>query len=113
MRRKNVNRSGIVYSTDPEFESSTEEEDQTESAAKNEQPVRIQLDRKQRAGKSVTLVHGFKETEPKLQDLTKELKRLCGTGGSMKNGEVLIQGDFRQKIQQWLIKQGYTKAKIV
>ncbi len=103
-------RSGnIVYSTNPDFQ--FEEEEQIESLANNQQQLRVMLDKKQRGGKKVTLVTGFIGTNEDLQQLGKKLKSICGTGGSVKDNQVIIQGDFRERVLQYLIKEGY-KAKL-
>ena len=77
-----------------------------------QQNLRIRLDTKHRSGKAVTLVENFVGTEDDLEKLRKELKSFCGTGGSVKDGQIIIQGDQRQKILQWLQKNGYTKTKL-
>lgn len=76
-----------------------------------QQKLKIRLDTKHRAGKSVTLVEGFAGIEEELQKLGKELKNFCGTGGSIKNNEIIIQGDHREKILQWLLKVGYKQSR--
>jgi translation initiation factor 1 len=110
MAKNNKGRSGIVYSTDPEF--SYEEENAPENFPDpGDQLPRVRLETKQRAGKPMTVVSGIITSAEKLEDLARRLKMHCGTGGSAKEGEVLIQGDQRLKVVQWLHKQGYTKAK--
>jgi translation initiation factor 1 len=110
MAKKNKGHSGIVYSTDPGF--SFEEENTPESFPDpaNQKP-RVSLETKHRAGKPTTVVTGLEASEETLEDLAKRLKMHCGTGGSVKDGEILIQGDQRPKVLQWLQKQGYTKAR--
>lgn len=101
---------GFVYSTDPDF--SFHPEDSTKAThAASEQPLRILLDTRQRAGKAVTIINGFIGREDDLEALGKQLKSYCGTGGSVKEGLILIQGDQREKVLQWLLKNGYTRAK--
>jgi translation initiation factor 1 len=101
---------GFVYSTDPNF--SFEAEDQVqETLPAAQQKLRIRLETKHRAGKAVTLVTGFIGLESDLEILGKQLKNFCGTGGSAKDAEIIIQGDQRTKILPWLIKNGYTQSK--
>lgn len=102
--------SGIVYSTNPHFKTDIEEEIIITLPPKQQNLI-ILLDKKQRAGKSVTLIKGFIGNESDLQDLGKLLKTKCGVGGSAKDGEILIQGDFRQKIKLLLEELDY-KVKI-
>src|ERR1700722_2766884 len=110
MSKKKPNSSGIVYSTDPDFRM---EEDQTpeETLAPKQQKLKVRLDTKQRAGKAVTLVEGFSGSAEDLEQLGKQLKTHCGTGGSVKDGQIIIQGDQRDKITQWLIAKGYSSTK--
>lgn len=113
MSKKNIpDNRGFVYSTDPNFSFDREEEAQ-ETLPANQQKLRILLDKKQRAGKIVSLITGFIGIDADLQELGKKLKSLCGTGGSAKDGEILVQGDHRDKILQWLLKNGYTNSKKV
>jgi translation initiation factor 1 len=102
---------GFVYSTDPHFRFENEEGPNAETLAAPQQKLRIKLETKHRGGKAVTLVTGFIGKEEDLQDLGKKLKNYCGTGGSAKDGEIIIQGDQREKVLQWLQKNGYTSAK--
>lgn len=101
---------GFVYSTDPNFSFEAEQENII-TLPEADQKLKIRLDTKQRAGKAVTLVEGFIGQEQDLEDLGKKLKGVCGTGGSAKDGEIIVQGDQREKVLQWLLKNGYTKAK--
>jgi translation initiation factor 1 len=101
---------GIIYSTDPSY-SLDNEETSVETLSQGQQLLRIKLDTKQRAGKAVTLVQGFVGKDEDLEQLGKKLKNFCGTGGSAKEGEIIIQGDHREKVLQWLHKNGYTKAR--
>ena len=104
------NRTGVVYSTNPDFTYQDNEPGETPTLPEQQQQLRVQLDKKQRGGKQVTLVTGFVGTEADLQALGKLLKTKCGVGGSAKDGEVVVQGDFRDKVLEVLLKAGY-KAK--
>ncbi len=110
MSNKNRNRVGIVYSTNPDFQYRTEGKEETITLDNSRQNLRVQLDKKQRAGKKVTLISGFVGKEEDLNALGKELKNKCGVGGSVKDGEILLQGDFCEKVLQYLKDKGY-KAK--
>ena len=113
MSKKNKPDSqGFVYSTDPNFKFQPEEIQPRQTLTADQQKIRIRLDKKQRAGKAVTLVTGFIGIEDDLQELGKKLKNFCGTGGSAKDAEIIIQGDQRDKVLQWLLKNGYTQTKI-
>lgn len=110
MSKKKPNSSGIVYSTDPDFKTE-EEHAPEESLAPKQQRLKVRLDTRQRAGKAVTLVEGFVGPADELETLGRQLKTYCGTGGSVKDGGIIIQGDQRDKITQWLIAKGFTAAK--
>lgn len=111
MSKKNKpDNRGFVYSTDPNFKFEEEQKNTIELSAAD-QKLKVRLDTKQRAGKAVTLVEGFLGKDQDLEDLGKKLKGFCGTGGSAKDGEIIVQGDQRDKVLQWLLKNGYTKAK--
>src|SRR5215218_5499721 len=110
MSKKKPNKDGIIYSTDPSYQ--YEEEQQSgETLPPAQQKLKIRLDTKQRAGKAVTLIEGFIGKNEDLEDLGKKLKNFCGTGGSVKDGEVIIQGDQREKVMQWLLKNGFKNVK--
>lgn len=114
MSKKNKpDNRGFVYSTDPAFRFEEEDRADTETLLPARQKLRIRLDTRQRAGKSVTLVTGFIGSSEDLEILGKQLKNFCGTGGSVKDGEAIIQGDQRDKVVQWLLKQGYGDVKKV
>ena len=100
-------RLGMVYSTNPEYQFNYGEGDETETPPPSKQTLYIQLDRKKRKGKVVTLVTGFKGNDDDLQELGKELKKKCGTGGSIKDGEIIIQGDFKTRTGDLLREDGY------
>jgi len=101
---------GFVYSTDPNF-SFESQQNNSETLPPAQQKLKIRLDTKHRAGKAVTLVEGFVGTVEDLEDLGKKLKSFCGTGGSAKDGEIIVQGDQREKVLQWLVKNGYKQVK--
>ena len=113
MAKDKINRSGIVYSTDPGFKGFEAEEEKTESLSPAEQKLKVRLETKHRAGKAVTLLEGFSGSNAEKEDIGKKLKTFCGTGGSVKDGEILIQGDNRDKVLQWLLKNGYKNSKKV
>jgi translation initiation factor 1 len=112
MSKKNKpDNRGFVFSTDPNFRFAEEPENDQDTLPPVQQKLRVRLDTKQRAGKAVTLVTGFIGKEDDLEDLGKKLKNFCGTGGSVKDGEVIIQGDQREKVMQWLLKNDYKNSK--
>ena len=100
-------RLGMVYSTNPDFQYTTDEVEEEATLAPAEQNLRVWLDRKQRGGKVVTLVKGFVGRDADLQELARLLKTRCGVGGAAKDGEILIQGDHRDRVVDILIKSGY------
>ena len=105
------NRTGVVYSTNPDFTYQDNEPGEAATLPLQQQQLRVQLDKKQRGGKQVTLVTGFVGTDADLQALGKLLKTKCGVGGSAKDGEVVVQGDFRDKVLEVLLKAGYKVKK--
>ena len=112
MSKKNKSdKHGFVYSTDPSFRFEEEAGESSETAEPKQQKLRVWLETKHRGGKAVTLVTGFVGKDDDLQALGKSLKNYCGTGGSAKDGEIIIQGDQREKVLQWLLKAGYTQTK--
>ncbi len=100
-------RLGIVYSTNPEFDYSETENSSAEPVSPATQKLYVSLDRKQRKGKVVTLVTGFIGSDAALAELGRELKKKCGTGGSVKEGQIIIQGDFKVQVGEYLSKAGY------
>ena len=110
MSKKKIFTGGLVYSTHQEVLHEAPEEDQ-ETLAPEKQILRIRLDTKQRAGKVVTLIEGFVGTFSDLEQLGKTVKTKCGTGGSAKDGEIIVQGDMRDKVFDILIKEGYKVKK--
>jgi translation initiation factor 1 len=100
-------REGVVFSTNPEFTYEHGSSNESESLPASRQNLRVTLDKNGRAGKQVSIVSGFVGSSADLETLTKLLKTKCGVGGSVKEGEILIQGDLRQKIVQILLKEGY------
>lgn len=102
---------GLVYSTDPNFKPEEESTEEQSTLPPAQQKLLVRLDTKHRAGKAVTLVEGFIGLTADREDLGKKLKSFCGTGGSVKDGEIIVQGDNRDKVLQWLLKNGYTAAR--
>lgn len=100
-------RLGMVYSTNPDFEFNTGEEPEAETLQPAQQDLRVWRDSKQRGGKVVTLVKGFVGKSEDLEELGRTLKRGCGVGGSTKDGEIIIQGDHRDRVVDILTKAGY------
>jgi translation initiation factor 1 len=110
MAKKKADDRGYIYSTDPNFK--FESDDQPgETLKPPQQKLRIRLDTKHRAGKAVTLIEGFVGQDEDLQELGKKLKTFCGTGGSAKDNEIIVQGDHREKVLQWLLKNGFSQTK--
>lgn len=106
-------RLGIMYSTNADFQYEKEDLIEEETLPNEKQQLRILLDKKNRGGKMVTLITGFQGTEADLQSLGKMLKVKCGVGGSAKDGEIIIQGDFREKINELLQKEGYLRSRVI
>ncbi len=106
MSKKKNNSSPFVYSTDPDF-NPHEEAPAEVTLPPHEQLLKVTLETKHRAGKTVTLVTGFSGKPEDLELLGKMLKNFCGSGGSAKDGEIIVQGDHREKVKQWLLKNKY------
>ncbi len=112
-KKSRKNRMDIVYSTNPDFEYSYDEEEEQKTLEPSKQNLKVYLDTKaKKKGKQATLVNGFVGTEEDLKDLGKLLKTKCAVGGSVKEGEIIIQGDFRDKIVQILTSEGYKARKL-
>jgi translation initiation factor 1 len=101
------NRQGVVYSTDPDFEYQDNAAEETDTPEPRLQQLKLSIEKKGRAGKTVTIVDGFVGRSEDLNELTKLLKSRCGTGGSAKDGQILIQGEVKEKVAQVLQKEGY------
>lgn len=100
-------RLGVVYSTNPDFNYETPAQEEAQTLPPERQRLLVGIDRRNRGGKQVTLVTGFIGRDEDLQALAKSLKTRCGVGGAAKEGEILIQGDFREKVVQLLLSMGY------
>ena len=105
------NKIGVVYSTNPDYEYDFEEKENVDTLEPGQQKLRIFIDRKMRKGKEVTIVESFVGSEEDLKDLGKILKSKCGVGGSVKDGEIIIQGNQKEKVYDLLVKMGYTNSK--
>jgi len=110
--KRDKGRTGVVYSTSQNFEYEYEGNFEEETLPPNEQNLKVMLDKKSRGGKQVTLVEGFVGTDEDLKELGKMLKSKCGVGGTAKDGEILIQGDFRIKVLEILQNEGYRAKKV-
>ena len=104
-------RLNVVYSTNPDFAYITDEKEENETLPKQQQKLRVNMEKNHRGGKTVTLVRNFIGTEADMKELGRLLKTKCGVGGSVKDGEILVQGDFKEKIIDILKKEGYTQTK--
>ena len=104
-------RLNVVYSTNPDFKYENDVEEEVETLPKNQQKLRVSMEKKGRGGKTVTLIRGFVGTEDDLKELGKLLKTKCGVGGSAKDEEIIIQGDFKQRSIDLLKQEGYTQTK--
>jgi translation initiation factor 1 len=109
-QRSHRERVNVVFSTKPDYKYEYEESREPSTLPNNQQDLRVLIDRKQRAGKTVTLITGFVGKTEDLEKLGKLLKTKCGVGGTVKNSEILLQGDFRERVMQILLNEGY-KAK--
>ena len=112
MSKKNKGRGdGLVFSTNQDYFNDFSEDQNADTLPKNQQKLRVRIETKHRGGKTATLVDGFIGTEDDLKELGKELKTKCATGGSAKDGLIIIQGDYKEKIIGWLRDWGYTLTK--
>ena len=107
MAKKQKNSGNLIYSTNPNFSFEEELDDTVESISNDKQKLYVSIDRKNRGGKDVTLVEGFIGSDEDLKDLGKTLKTKCGVGGSAKDGEIIVQGNFRDKVMAELTKMGF------
>lgn len=105
-------RLGVVFSTNPDFRFENNSQEEQETLPPDKQNLKVQLDKKKRAGKSVTLVMGFIGNEADLNALGKLLKTKCGVGGTVKDGEILIQGDFVVRVMDILKNEGYKVKRV-
>lgn len=108
---KKHNAVGVVYSTNPDFQYQYDDVQEEETLAPQSQKLRVRIERNHRGGKTVTVVTGFVGTDADMQDLEKKLKSACGVGGSAKDGEIIVQGEQREKVVATLLKLGYTNSK--
>ena len=110
MGKNKSKRKNVVYSTNPDYEFEYDQEEQ-ETLPVNQQKLYVSIDRKMRKGKSVTLIEGFVGSPDDLKELAKSIKTACGVGGTSKNGEIMIQGEFKEKVVDLLFKLGYNSVK--
>ena len=104
-------RLNVVYSTNPDFQYTTDEKEEIETLPKQQQKLRVSIEKNHRGGKTVTLVKNFVGTDDDLKELARLLKTRCGVGGSAKDGEIIIQGDFKPRVIEILKQEGYTQTK--
>ena len=104
-------RTGVVYSTNPDYAYEQDEPDVADTLPNHQQPLRLAMERAGRGGKTATIIRGFVGSDDDLKALCKLLKQRCGLGGSAKDGEIIIQGDHRQRLLDLLKAQGYTSAR--
>jgi len=109
-KKNNSGSGGLVFSTDPNFKVEADNQESI-TITPGEQKLRVAMQTKHRAGKIVTLVTGFEGKQEDAEILGKQLRNFCGTGGSVKDGEIILQGDHRDKAAQFLLKNGFVKTK--
>ena len=104
-------RLGVMYSTNPDFNYETDDEPEQELLPPQQQKLRLRMEKNGRGGKTVTVISGFQGPQADMEALARTLKTFCGCGGSAKDGEIIIQGDFREKLKAKLLSLGYTQTK--
>lgn len=104
-------RLNVVYSTNPDFQYSTDEKEEIETLPKQQQKLRVSIEKNHRGGKTVTLVKNFVGSDDDLKELARLLKTRCGVGGSAKDGEIIVQGDFKPRVVEILKQEGYAQTK--
>ncbi len=104
-------RLNVVYSTNPDFQYTTDEKEEIETLPKQQQKLRVSIEKNHRGGKTVTLVKNFVGCDDDLKELSRLLKTRCGVGGSAKEGEIIVQGDFKPRVIEILKQEGYTQTK--
>ena len=104
-------RLNVVYSTNPDFQYSTDEKEEIETLPKQQQKLRVSIEKNHRGGKTVTLVKNFVGSDDDLKELARLLKTRCGVGGSAKDGEIIVQGDFKPRVVEILKQEGYSQTK--
>lgn len=109
--KKDKRRIDVVYSTNPDFNYNSEKEEIRETLSPDQQKLYVSIDRKQRGGKEVTLIEGFIGNDDDLKELGKYLKSKCGVGGTAKDGEIIVQGNFKDKVYDLLVDNGYSVKK--
>lgn len=112
MAKKKKNRIDVVYSTNPNFTFDHEDDFEEETLDPSDQNLKVLIDRKSRKGKTVTLIQDFVGTEEDLKSLTKTLKTKCGVGGAFKDGEIIIQGEVRDKVMDLLKGMGFNVKRV-
>ena len=112
---KNTNdwkdRLGVMYSTNPDFKYETDDEPEQELLPPQQQKLRLRMEKNGRGGKTVNVISGFQGPQTDMEALARTLKTFCGCGGSAKDGEIIIQGDFREKLKAKLLSLGYSQTK--
>ena len=111
MSNKNKHLHGVVYSTNPDFKPDRNEDESAETVSAHKQQLRVRIEKHQRGGKTVTVVSGFSGSDAQREALGKLLKQKCGTGGSVKDGLILIQGEMKERLVHLLIELGYKNTR--